>query len=152
MFKILKYRYAKQKVTNLLQVRFLNQKNDGCCKKCPPTYECKIPPDDSSEFFDNVWKLEEQKRPLMECHDSNFKIWRNIFFFICVPLILAKYVDIFYINKEKIKRPKFVEYSYLRIRRKPFPWHPTKTLFHNPRVNALPTGYEIDVPEDEEEP
>lgn len=44
-----------------------------------------------------------------------------------------------------LPRAEFVKYEYLRKRDKRFPWGDgTKSLFHNPQINALPDGYETD--------
>lgn len=62
--------------------------------------------------------------------------------FIACPLIVIGSIDNFR-KREHHERPEFVAYDFLRIRTKKFPWGDgNHTLFHNPRTNALPTGYE----------
>ena len=80
--------------------------------------------------------------------DGGWKMWRNLTFFVAFPVIVLAHVTVFMPHVDGQKdavRPDFVPYEYLRIRTKKFPWGDgNKSLFHNPHVNALPTGYEDD--------
>ncbi|EEB15744.1 cytochrome C oxidase, putative [Pediculus humanus corporis] len=81
--------------------------------------------------------------PYLECKKhKDPKIFKNILFFMCVPIILLCLADIFIVNPEEGDRPEFIKYEYLRIRKKGYPWDPVRTLFHHPYYNALPDGYE----------
>nr|ALJ10910.1 cytochrome c oxidase [Dolomedes sulfureus] len=81
-------------------------------------------------------------------YESGAKLWRNLTFFVAFPAIGLCMANAYIGEKEHIEhwnahRPEFVPYEYLAIRRKRFPWGDgNHTLFHNPRVNALPEGYE----------
>merc|ERR1712226_387270 len=72
--------------------------------------------------------------------------WRNLFFFIGVPALIASHFTAFvFVDPEEHKRPEFVPYEYMRIRTKKFPWGDgNHGLFHNPHTNALPDGYETE--------
>lgn len=77
-------------------------------------------------------------------HDGGYKLWKNLTLFVALPAIglsmTSCYLDH---TKGHHERPEFVPYDHLRIRNKRFPWGDgTKSLFHNPHVNALPGGYE----------
>ncbi|KAB0793693.1 hypothetical protein PPYR_13313 [Photinus pyralis] len=74
--------------------------------------------------------------------EGGHKIYKRIFFLLCVPAVAVTAVCTF-CDKEEPERPEFVKYSYLRLRTKRYPWGDgNKTFFHNPRTNALPDGYE----------
>lgn len=79
-------------------------------------------------------------------HVSN--IWIKVLY-VMAPLTLLATVRAMYIEWEEEKhvlehRPEFVPMEYLRIQRTPFPWGDGKhTLFHNPKRNPLPDGYEV---------
>lgn len=76
--------------------------------------------------------------------EDDWKRWKNIFFFVAVPTIFVAHVSAFVLPDEsEHEPPPYVDYEHLRIRTKPFPWGDgKKSLIHNPRVNALPGGYE----------
>merc|ERR1712136_279580 len=85
---------------------------------------------------------------------KSMKMWKNISIFVCPPAIILTGINAYigHIEEMKKPRPKFIPYEHLRIRNKPFPWGDgNKTLFHNPRVNALPDGYEDEIEGDDDD-
>ncbi|EEC08541.1 cytochrome c oxidase subunit 6A1, mitochondrial [Ixodes scapularis] len=79
-------------------------------------------------------------------HLAAQKMWRNLTFFVAFPAIGLCALNAYLAEKEHHKhfhRPEFKKYEYLYIRTKRFPWGDgNHGLFHNPKVNALPEGYE----------
>jgi len=90
-------------------------------------------------------------------HHANPTLWKNLTLFVALPAIAVCTANAWVHEKEHLAhpehaRPPFVAYEYLRRRTKPFPWGDgNHTLFHNPKKNALPEGYEWNPPEGSEE-
>ncbi|KAL2731095.1 hypothetical protein V1478_005508 [Vespula squamosa] len=70
------------------------------------------------------------------------RLWRNLYIFVGLPATLLGALNC-YLNKDGHPKSEFIPYEHLRIRTRRFPWGDgQRSLFHNPHVNALPTGYE----------
>ncbi|KPI95636.1 PREDICTED: cytochrome c oxidase subunit 6A1, mitochondrial-like [Papilio xuthus] len=77
-------------------------------------------------------------------HGGGYKLWKKLTFFVAFPAVGLGMLNAYLAHQEEHhERPPFIPYDYMRVRTKRFPWGDgQKTLFHNPHVNALPTGYE----------
>lgn len=77
-------------------------------------------------------------------HEGGYKIWKKLTFLVAVPSIGLCMLNCYLKHQsEHHERPPFVAYEHMRIRNKRFPWgEGQRSLFHNPHVNALPSGYE----------
>jgi len=79
-------------------------------------------------------------------HAGGIRLWKLLSFFVAVPGVGVCIVNSQLKEKEHHahwEQPEFAPYSHLRMRTKKFPWGDgNHTLFHNPKFNALPEGYE----------
>lgn len=79
--------------------------------------------------------------------EGGYKIYKYMTFFFGLPAIAAVAALTFLQKKSREceERPPFVPYESMRRRTKRFPWGDgNKSFFHNPIVNALPEGYEVE--------
>ncbi|XP_034937287.1 cytochrome c oxidase subunit 6A1, mitochondrial-like [Chelonus insularis] len=79
--------------------------------------------------------------------DKSIRLWRNLTYFVGFPSIIITGINAYLLEKEfeeTFERPEYVEYEYLSIINKPWPWGDGKhSLFFNPERNAIRgIGYE----------
>ncbi|KAI5635218.1 cytochrome c oxidase subunit VIa domain-containing protein [Phthorimaea operculella] len=77
-------------------------------------------------------------------HGGGYKLWKKLTFIVAFPAVGLGMLNAYLAHvNEHHDPPPFVPYEYMRMRTKRFPWGDgQKSLFHNPHVNALPSGYE----------
>ncbi|CAH1638308.1 unnamed protein product [Spodoptera littoralis] len=78
-------------------------------------------------------------------HGGGYKLWKKMTFFVAFPAVGLGMLNAYLAHQEHAhaEHPEFKPYDFMRIRSKRFPWGDgQKSLFHNPHVNALPSGYE----------
>lgn len=104
-------------------------------------------------------KSKSKPRPLLtkECLIPNpnvipnIRLWRIMSLAVTIGTI-GMAANVFYEkyhesleDDERLNERHFVKYNYMYRREKKFPWDKEGTgrsLFHNPKINALPGGYE----------
>lgn len=124
------------------------------------TIQRNFPPREHFEYADRYGfkspGSHHPDNPYRHVHTPSL-VWKKVFYYGMLPAILAVFANAMYKENEEEKhvfshRPEFRPYEYMRIRRTPFPWGDgNHSLFHNPKRNALPTGYEVNPEEGQEQ-
>lgn len=90
--------------------------------------------------------------PVYTDHDDGWKKYRNIVYFVCIPLIAFMSASVL-LGGHHHEKPECRNFEYLRRFTKRFPWQggDKKSFFHNDKANYPAGECKEDGPEDEED-
>lgn len=123
-------------------IRFLRQFSQGCPPR-PPAGQCPCPPP-CGPCRPQPPPCPTRPGPIAPnpcCprfhHGTNtWRKYKMIVFFVGFPLIFICGFSLW--GHHPPPKGECRDFEYMRIRTKRFPWHETKSLFHNDAVNFLP--------------
>ncbi|KAK6742332.1 hypothetical protein RB195_009912 [Necator americanus] len=82
---------------------------------------------------------------LRSSHNSK-ETWKKIFYVASIPCLAITMYGAYkeHSHHKAQERPEYVEYPFMNVRNKPFPWGDgNHSLFHNPREQYVPgVGFE----------
>lgn len=131
----------------------LSKPNSLLCltRRFQTTWKCKPPSKEEWEYSQRFNFVapggHHNENPYRHTHTPS-EHWQKVVWWFALPVTIGVMVRALYKEYEESQhiehhRPEFVPVEYLRIRRTPFPWGDgNHSLFHNPKRNPLPTGYE----------
>ncbi|KAH0509513.1 Cytochrome c oxidase subunit 6A1, mitochondrial [Microtus ochrogaster] len=75
--------------------------------------------------------------------EGSARMWKALTYFMALPGVGVSMLNVFLKSQHGEHETQVRSLPSIRIRTKPFPWGGgNHTLFYNPHVNPLPTGYE----------